>query len=562
MLELPTDFFYLVCEELANRQDFGTLFNCALSGKFLVGPALLWLYRIHNQWAVISSEGNDADFNQNDTIQGRLAAQKRTVLKWALQWKSITRSSLGNTAYPYCLWIRSLDLRNLSYLLEENMFRENALETFFADDMAGFLKSPETPMKQKVRGPKRLDIPVILELIGESITSFISDSASQNRATVAVEDLSGNISGTALPKWASRLSKLKSMTLWDGAALNASVATAIGNNCHSFDDLTFFTCLRADADNDLAAFFGGLRPNTLRSFAAISAGSVGPMSLLSLNHHAFSLKKLKLDGLRSEAIKNLSYLQGCEALESLEISDAEGLINLEATENDVYLEFVAWLSKCNSLRELLLRNLVSGPTILTQVCLSNNIRLQKLQVVGYPMVGNRDFHKAISHQTTLESLELRADPEGGFRDDIDDLVSSISRLSKLKYLNLLSTSDYFRTQETLTLASQLYNLEELWFSGYDITDDLWHGMAGLHHLRALNIHAVTSFSCNSILAYISTLQDTNQGMLLSVMNQSPEYPLREAEEAEIRQSIAAQVDGRFEYTLFREIDSEAESFSD
>lgn len=45
MLELPSDFYYMVCEELANRQDFGTLFNCALSSKVLVGPALLWLYR-------------------------------------------------------------------------------------------------------------------------------------------------------------------------------------------------------------------------------------------------------------------------------------------------------------------------------------------------------------------------------------------------------------------------------------------------------------------------------------------------------------------------------------
>ncbi|KAF8851146.1 hypothetical protein BDZ45DRAFT_632124 [Acephala macrosclerotiorum] len=555
MLELPADFYYLVCEELASRQDFGTLFNCALSSKILVGPALLWLYRIHNQWAVISSEGDDADFTQSDTL-----------LNWALQWKSITRSSLGNTAYPYCLWIRSLDLRNLKELLEDTRFRETALDTFFADDMTGFLKPQATPMEQKTRGAKaaykRLDIPLVLELIGESITSFISESASQNRGTVAVEDLSGLISAIALPKWASRLSKLKSMTLWDGAALNASVANAIASNCYSFDDLTFFTCLRADADNDLAAFFGGLRTHTLRSFAALSAGSVGPQTLLSLNRHARSLKKLKLDGLKSDAIKNLSYLQGCDKLESLEIADAEGLINLEATENDAYLEIVAWLSKCDSLRELLISNLVSGPAILTQVCLSNNIKLQKLQVVGYPMIGNRDFHKALSHQTSLESLELRADPEGGFRDDIEDLITSISQLSKLKYLNLLSTSDYFRTAECLLLVSSLTSLEELWFSGYDVTDELWHAVAELHHLRALNIHAVTSFSYDSILAYISTLQDTNQGMLLSVMNQSPEHPLTEVQEATIRQSIATQVDGRFEFTLFREIDSDAESFSD
>ena len=45
MRDLPADVLYLVCEELANRQDFGTLFNCAVSSKSLVTPALLWMYR-------------------------------------------------------------------------------------------------------------------------------------------------------------------------------------------------------------------------------------------------------------------------------------------------------------------------------------------------------------------------------------------------------------------------------------------------------------------------------------------------------------------------------------
>lgn len=170
--------------------------------------------RIHNQWAVISSEGNDNDLIKNDTFAGRLNAQKTTVLNWALQWKSIVRSSLGHTAYPYCLWIRTLDLRNLKDLLEDNIFRE-VQDTFFAEDMSSFLKMPETPMKMKVRGAKgaarkRLDVQGVLEVVGESITSFVSDAASQNHATVAVEDISGDIRGEALQRWVSRLSKLKS----------------------------------------------------------------------------------------------------------------------------------------------------------------------------------------------------------------------------------------------------------------------------------------------------------------------------------------------------------------
>jgi hydroxyethylthiazole kinase-like sugar kinase family protein len=54
-------------------------------------------------------------------------------------------------------------------------------------------------MKQKMRGAKasykKIDVPGILDLVGESITNFVSQSANQNRATVALEDISGNISG-------------------------------------------------------------------------------------------------------------------------------------------------------------------------------------------------------------------------------------------------------------------------------------------------------------------------------------------------------------------------------
>ena len=61
-------------------------------------------YRIHNQTIMISSEGNEAEWTNR---QHRL-----WISKWALQWKSIIRSSLGNTAYPYCLYIRSLYVRS------------------------------------------------------------------------------------------------------------------------------------------------------------------------------------------------------------------------------------------------------------------------------------------------------------------------------------------------------------------------------------------------------------------------------------------------------------------
>jgi hypothetical protein len=528
-------------------------------------------YRVHDESPIRSSgEGNETVFERNNTyndqtFEEKLAAVKKITSKWALQWRSIIRSSMGHTLYPYCLYIRSLDLRNLGELLDDPLFRELS-QIFFADDMAQFLRTLDTPMKQKIRSAKasyeKLDVPVILDLVGESITSFVSTAATQNKATVALEDISGDISGLALPRWVGRISRLKGMTLWDGAALSEGVATSIANNCPKFDDLTFYGSLKPDIDQDLASFFSGLKKDSLRSFTALSASAVGSETLLSLNHHKSSLKRLKLDGLRSKTIEELYLLQECVALETLEIHGSDGLVNPEATENDVSSEIIAWLGRCERLRDLLLRNLASGPAILTQVCLRNNIRLQTLQVVGYSVVGNQDFHRALSHQTSLESLSLKADPEGAFRDDIDVLISSISKLTKLRDLNLVSTSDYFRTSEILNLSSVLTNLEDLSFGGYDVTDDLWRGMSNLHQLRKLDISAMTSFSFDGILAYISTLKDSNRGLTLSVMSQKAENPLSDNQESVIKQSIRDKVDGKFDFTLFREADSESELFSD
>jgi hypothetical protein len=135
-------------------------------------------------------------------------------------------------------------------------------------------------------------------------------------------------------------------------------------------------------------------------------------------------------------------------------------------------------------------------------------------------------------------------------------------LKDLKALKLLLISDYFRTSEVLNLVSHLRNLRELSFSGYDVTDDIWHAMANLHNLNTLNIQALTSFSFDGILAYISALRDTNRGLTLSVMNQKTEDPLTEQEQSIIREAIAAKVDGKFDFTLYREADSEDDSLSD
>jgi Leucine-rich repeat (LRR) protein len=244
--------------------------------------------------------------------------------------------------------------------------------------MAKFLIANQQSLKKQLRGSKkqmyqRIDIPAVLDLVGESITNFLSDAATRKHADVGLEDLAGDISSLSLPRWIGQLSRLKRLSLWDGSILNREVALALNATCFEFEDLTFFMCNphgrdASDIDHDLAEFFGTLRSDTLRAFSALSSRLVGAETLLALNNHSKSLRSLKLVELESDAIRKLSYLQGCKAIEVLDIKDAHGSVNLEATENDIFLEVISWLCGCSKLQDVRFTNLLSAPAILEHLC--------------------------------------------------------------------------------------------------------------------------------------------------------------------------------------------------
>ncbi|CAD6439359.1 8c6e0674-9b75-4862-9d27-81e8812c6163 [Sclerotinia trifoliorum] len=562
MVSLPGDILLQICEELGTQLEFGVLFNCAIAGKQLVGSALQWLYRSHNEYLrIISSEGEAPEWSK---IQGR-NSKYNAVSKWALSWQSVVRSSLGATAYPYCLYIRSLDLTNLSNLLEDGTFRMSAMDNFFADEMAKFLSVDGAPRTRTKRGPQvRLNTTTILNLIGESITKYVSDRADEAHTTVVLENLSGDITSVALPGWVGRLSRLKSMTIWDGKSLNENVAAVISNKCPNFDEIRIFVC-SDDTDRNPASFIKGLRHNSLLSLEVLSNCKIGPAFLSALNHHCGSLKSLKLQSLNSEAIKNLNILQSCTALEILDLEDSQHAVDLEATENDVFLETVEWLGHCEKLRELVLNRIVCAPAILKQICLRNNIRLERLVVTGPSLVNDTEFHRAISHQTELEVLELRGGSDEVFRvrDDIDNLLTSICQLTKLKELTIVESFEYFSSNEIKRLARSLPLLEKFHFSGYGVGDEILPYLSNLHNLRDVSIAAISSFTLDGLLSYVSTLRDTNQGLVLSVMSQNSDQNLAPLEQQLVREGIIAKVDGKFDFALLREVaESEFDSASD
>jgi len=105
-------------------------------------------------------------------------------------------------------------------------------------------------------------------------------------------------------------------------------------------------------------------------------------------------------------------------------------------------------------------------------------------------------------------------------------------------------------------------LEDLRVGGYDVTDEVWRGIRTLPNLRSMSFHAVTSFTYDGIMSYISTLQPSNAGLQLSVMCADANSDLAPHQIANIKDALAAKVGGKFEFVMYREPGSDFESGSD
>ena len=251
----------------------------------------------------------------------------------------------------------------------------------------------------------------------------------------------------------------------------------------------------------------------------------------------------------------LSKLKECTNITTILMTESPGLMtDLENLHNDVFLEMISWLTSCKNLRNITFTDFVSGPALLKHVCLENQINLTHLKLKGYSMQSNREFHQALAHQTSLQSLSLKGEVEGYATEDGNDvLVESISQLVNLVDLDLKEISDYFKNEHIRKLARHLPKLEVCWTSGYGITDAIWDDVASLKSLRRLELSAQTSFTADGILGFIDKLGPGNRGFVLAIMMAEMDSDLSEQEQSLIRETMAEKVGGRFDFTLMRGI---------
>ncbi|EMD60963.1 hypothetical protein COCSADRAFT_202308 [Bipolaris sorokiniana ND90Pr] len=530
---LPDDILHLLCEELASQEQFDTLFNCACASRALAVPALTQLYKSHHL-APVRGGGED--------LYGLPAATNLlTIQKWSILWRSIVASSLGATLFPYCRYIRSLDFRDLGYLLEDDQFRAKISKQFFAGPLKQFEKT-ETLTNIKGRKFTRIKTADVIDAIGEVVTQH----------TPTLEVISGELQPGALVRWTPRLPRLQSLELWDGKPLEDELVHAsIYEHCPHFNSLMIYTWRSTNNDQKFAKFLSSMRPNTLQTLQTISDVEAGAETFLALSNHGKSLEDLRLC-VTKDSIPHLALLKGCTALKTLRIEDIHGTVDLEATENDVFLETISWLQKCSNLQRLSFSKLQSGAAIITPVLLEEKIQLSSLEIDSYTLKDHKSFHQALVHQqSSLRVLFLSGDTEGMFRDDLDILVESLRQLRQLRDLHLI-LPEVLRDDHLKTIVADLVLLEDLYVSGLELNDDVLPHLASLPNLRTVTISGISKFTMDGLLDFIDRLGPGNQGIRLSVDMADTDTLLPDEQLALVKDNLMEKAGGTFEYMALRD----------
>ncbi|OAA67060.1 hypothetical protein SPI_01636 [Niveomyces insectorum RCEF 264] len=524
---LPLDVWWLVCEELTARREFGALYNFSLASRTTANLALPNLY-----------SADDA------SITGKR--------KLAVLWRAIILSSVGKTAFPYCLWIRNLKLGDFKELLSDIAPYPDLRVRFFEGSMAPYelLQQPTALNVTTRRNRPRLDLQGISNKVGEAVTTFVKEAAERDNRAVALTHLEGQyVPMDVLPAWTSRLATLMSLHIQDGSVIGEQVAASIRDNCPRFRELTCFYCDGPSVDEDLAAFFRTLRPNTLQVFSVSSKNRLGKEAFAALACHASSLKKLGLSNLQSGAFEHLGALRPCVSLESLVLEgDRYVAVDWHAEYPDAFADAGVWLGDCASLVDLKLWTVPSAAALLKDVLKSSNVRLTTLDLKLVD--AHAGLYASLGHQTALEGFYMRSND--GDADHLSpqhaQFVRSLCQCRQLKVLDIMQTT--LTSDDLGVLAASLDHLEEFSFDGELLDDSVFDALLAMRKLKTINISANTVFTVDGILQYINSLgalgRPEGGEFGLSIMNQSLQARISPEEEQFLAEHAQATFGGRLE----------------
>lgn len=253
---------------------------------------------------------------------------------------------------------------------------------------------------------------------------------------------------------------------------------------------------------------------------------------------------------------HLSLLAGCTALEILQIEDNLGHVVLEETQNDVFLETVDWLRRCDHLQSLSFSKFLSAATLVTPLLLEHKIRLHSLEIDAYVVKDSRQFHQALVHQKdSLEFLSLSGETDGMVRDDVDTIVDSLKQLHNVTVLDL-KLQEVFAEEHLIQIIANLKRLETLDVSGLELNDRVLEYVGNLGSLRSVNLSGISKFTADGLLEFISSLGPGNQGIRVVIDMADPDTMLMEEQVNLVREALMEKTGGTLDY-----IPSRGDSFS-
>lgn len=552
--EVPQEIWWIVCQDLKRQQDFKSLFNCARVSRSWASHALPLLYSIHD-----SSNADD----MGTTIDGKH--------RWAGMWRSIILSSAGVTAYPYCLWIKSLGLSDLEQLLQDIARDPKRRVPFFKGPMTEF-EIISGSMKTRA-GKAVLEIQKIVEKVGDAITRFAKEASEKQNKSVQLTSLEGaNLPTSLLSVWTSRLSTLTTLSVRDGSVLTAEVAESIRQNCPSFRELTCYNIRGATVDQNMSEFFRGLREDSLENFRVLSANEIGLGALEGLLNHSRSLRSLELSSLGNTSLPFLHLLSSCQYLEELKIeASIPSPPSTWAVDGEDPLPILAtWLKECKTLKRLGISKLAGASKLLSDVLDSPDLRLRELDV---ELIDDDEaFYSALGYQADLESLVFRSnaevpDPNGARHDKLLDSICSCKKLRDLDIMQKAVGIDQVQltTDDLFLIKESLRNLEELNFDGENLTDAIFEHLAQMPSLRALYINGLSIFTYGGIRSFIEALNKSgsHRDFRLDIVNQHGDAKIPERLEAELARLMASGLNGSFNLVYFRDpSEDDMSDFSD
>lgn len=303
-------------------------------------------------------------------------------------------------------------------------------------------------------------------------------------------------------------------------------------------------------DHKFAQFLSSMRADSLKSLQTMHDIGADAETFLALSHHGGSLEDLGMYT-SNESLSHLSMLQGCTALRQLRIEDTHGVVDLQATQNDVFLETIAWLSKCKSLRSIRFSNFASGAALMTPVLLEHDVKLEHLEIDSYVLKDHKAFHQALIHQQAhLVELSLNGEPDGMFRDDLDILVDSLRQLKAMRRLSL-TLPEVLRDEHIIAIFQDLKQLETVYVTGLELNDGILPTIGGLPNLRDVTLSGISKFSVDGLFDFISMLGPGNQGIRIIIDQADPETALTDENQTVLSEYLAQHVEGTFDYTLYK-----------